>query len=292
MRSILERVLVPCHAGSAGGTVRPWGERGDPAVRGRRRRRRGRHGASTSAAPRSSSGSSSPEKVAALKAELAPHREATPLGRNDFEGFVTRRIYALFGKVRGFDELAIDPLMLGVLDHVLGPHYQLSGPVGHRPRAGGDAAGPAPGRRRLPAAVPAPAGGAQHDVGARRLHRGQRRHLHRARAATTLAGRAQARSTPRPSTATMPAGSVMFYVGSGVARGRRQPHRRAPARRDPRVRRVVAPGAGDAPAGGAARGGRARCRRRLQELLGYNIFPPFLGYVDGRHPIRTLGSRT
>ena len=23
---------------------------------------------------------------------------------------------------------------------------------------------------------------------------------------------------------------------------------------------------------------------RLQELLGYNLFPPFLGYVDGRHP--------
>ena len=71
-----------------------------------------------------------PEKVAALKAELAPHRDATPTGRNDFEGFVTRRIYALFGKVRGFDELATDPLLLGVLDRVLGPHYQLSGPVG------------------------------------------------------------------------------------------------------------------------------------------------------------------
>ena len=27
---------------------------------------------------------------------------------------------------------------------------------------------------------------------------------------------------------------------------------------------------------------------RLQELLGYNIFPPFLGYVDGRHPRRAL----
>ena len=25
---------------------------------------------------------------------------------------------------------------------------------------------------------------------------------------------------------------------------------------------------------------------RLQELLGYNIYPPFLGYVDGRHPRR------
>jgi ectoine hydroxylase-related dioxygenase (phytanoyl-CoA dioxygenase family) len=31
---------------------------------------------------------------------------------------------------------------------------------------------------------------------------------------------------------------------------------------------------------------------RLQELLGYNIFPPFLGYVDGRHPRRTLARAT
>jgi ectoine hydroxylase-related dioxygenase (phytanoyl-CoA dioxygenase family) len=27
---------------------------------------------------------------------------------------------------------------------------------------------------------------------------------------------------------------------------------------------------------------------RLQELLGYNIHPPFMGYVDGRHPRRVL----
>ena len=27
---------------------------------------------------------------------------------------------------------------------------------------------------------------------------------------------------------------------------------------------------------------------RLQELLGYNIYPPFLGYVDGVHPRRVL----
>jgi ectoine hydroxylase-related dioxygenase (phytanoyl-CoA dioxygenase family) len=26
----------------------------------------------------------------------------------------------------------------------------------------------------------------------------------------------------------------------------------------------------------------------LQELLGYNIRPPFMGYVDGRHPRRFL----
>jgi ectoine hydroxylase-related dioxygenase (phytanoyl-CoA dioxygenase family) len=29
----------------------------------------------------------------------------------------------------------------------------------------------------------------------------------------------------------------------------------------------------------------------LQELLGYNVRPPFLGYVDGRHPRRVLQSR-
>jgi hypothetical protein len=32
----------------------------------------------------------------------------------------------------------------------------------------------------------------------------------------------------------------------------------------------------------------ARLPQRLQELLGYNIYPPFLGYVDGVHPRRVL----
>jgi hypothetical protein len=26
----------------------------------------------------------------------------------------------------------------------------------------------------------------------------------------------------------------------------------------------------------------------LQELLGYNIYPPFVGYVDGSHPRKVL----
>ena len=28
--------------------------------------------------------------------------------------------------------------------------------------------------------------------------------------------------------------------------------------------------------------------KRVQELLGYNIHPPFMGYVDGMHPGRIL----
>ena len=31
---------------------------------------------------------------------------------------------------------------------------------------------------------------------------------------------------------------------------------------------------------------------RLQELLGYNIYPPFLGYVDGHHPRTALSTDT
>jgi ectoine hydroxylase-related dioxygenase (phytanoyl-CoA dioxygenase family) len=30
--------------------------------------------------------------------------------------------------------------------------------------------------------------------------------------------------------------------------------------------------------------------QRLQELLGYNIYPPFVGYVNGLHPRRTLSA--
>jgi ectoine hydroxylase-related dioxygenase (phytanoyl-CoA dioxygenase family) len=29
--------------------------------------------------------------------------------------------------------------------------------------------------------------------------------------------------------------------------------------------------------------------RRMRELLGYNIYPAFVGYVDGRHPDRAIG---
>ena len=53
----------------------------------------------------------------------------TPGGRNPFEGAHTKRVYALFAKTRAFDGPATDPLVLGVLERVLGP-CQLSAPTG------------------------------------------------------------------------------------------------------------------------------------------------------------------
>src|SRR5260370_23864312 len=67
--------------------------------------------------------------VDAAKGDLERVLASTPTGRNGFEGFATKRIYRLFAKTRSFDGWAIHPVMLGVLDRVLG-HSQLSAPTG------------------------------------------------------------------------------------------------------------------------------------------------------------------
>ena len=49
----------------------------------------------------------------------------------------------------------------------------------------------------------------------------------------------------------------------------------------------LAAAAGEPLPGGAARHGPA-VARATAELLGYNIYPPFVGYVDGSHPRKVL----
>src|SRR5207248_10828528 len=71
----------------------------------------------------------SPAEAREKRQALTDILARTPHGRNDFEGFATRRIYALFAKTRVFDGPATQPLVLGVLDQVLGS-YQLSAPQG------------------------------------------------------------------------------------------------------------------------------------------------------------------
>ena len=74
-------------------------------------------------------GMMTPHGAQNARADLDRVLHTTRTGRSAFEGFSTQRIYALFAKTRGFDAVATDPLLLGVLDQVLG-HYQLSAPVG------------------------------------------------------------------------------------------------------------------------------------------------------------------
>jgi ectoine hydroxylase-related dioxygenase (phytanoyl-CoA dioxygenase family) len=69
-----------------------------------------------------------PETMDRVESELEPFLRATPPGGDEFTGRRTRRTGALLARSRTFRELAAHPLVLGVLDGVLGDHatsYQL-----------------------------------------------------------------------------------------------------------------------------------------------------------------------
>lgn len=223
-------------------------------------------------------------EIARARVDLESILAGVPTGRDDFEGRRTRRVYALFAKTRSLDDMAVHPQVLEVLDRVLG-HYQLSAPAAIEIGPGETAQPLHPDDAIYP--IPRP-----HDElvvnvmwpleeftianGATRVVPGSHRWVD---------------ARPGPGTPTvaveMAAGSALVYLGS-VWHG-----------------------------GGANRTGKARLGvvlhyaagwlrpveshllavppdivrtlpERLQELLGYNIYPPFIGYVDGRHPRKQL----
>ena len=223
--------------------------------------------------------------AAAAHADLERVLATTRTGRNSFEGYDTQRIYALFAKTRMFDALATDPLLLGVLDQALG-HYQLSAPVGicigpgekaqvlHRD----DAIYPVP-EPHPPLVVNTmwPLDDFTVENGATRFIPGSHR---------WEPGR-----RPGPDdqveTAVMAPGSAMFYLGSlWHGGGANQTSR-------PRLGVILEYAAGwlrpqENHCLAVPREVVRELPERLQELLGYNIYPPFVGYVDGSHPRRVL----
>ncbi|HKA85056.1 MAG TPA: phytanoyl-CoA dioxygenase family protein [Acidimicrobiales bacterium] len=227
----------------------------------------------------------SPDDVAARRGALDDLFAATPTGRNFFEGFHTQRVYALFAKTRAFDDLAVHPLLLGALEHALGEHYQLSAPVGLQIGPGEKAQV----LHRDEDVYPLPR---PHDPvvlnsmwalcdfsdanGATRLIPGS--HL------WDPERRPDEREVVH---VTMPAGSLLVYLG-GVVHGGGANTTTVPRPgllleyvvswlRPQETQLIAVPPdiVRDLP-------------ERLQELLGYNVYPPFLGYVDGRHPRRVL----
>jgi ectoine hydroxylase-related dioxygenase (phytanoyl-CoA dioxygenase family) len=225
--------------------------------------------------------------VLAARADLGRVLAATPKGRNTFEGLATQRVYALFAKTRTFDRAAVDPLVLDVLGQVLG-HYQLSAPVGIRIGPGekaqilhrDDAIYPLP-QPHPPVVVNTmwPLDEFTGDNGATRFIPGSHR---------WEPGRQPAAGDP-VLTATMTPGSAMFYLGSlwhgGGANLTSAPRlgvilEYAVAWLRPQENLCLA----------VPRSITRQLPERLQELLGYNIYPPFLGYVDGSHPRKALSA--
>jgi ectoine hydroxylase-related dioxygenase (phytanoyl-CoA dioxygenase family) len=71
------------------------------------------------------------DEVDEIKRELKQHLEVNPIGRNPFEGFKTKRVYALFNKTRTLDKCATHPLITHLVKEVLQTqHFQLSSTVG------------------------------------------------------------------------------------------------------------------------------------------------------------------
>ncbi len=225
-----------------------------------------------------------PDQVAWARSELEVIVEGTPRGRDDFEGHLTRRVYGLFGKTRSLDALAVHDVVLGVLDRILG-HYQLSAPTGisigpgesAQPLHPDDAIYPLP--RPHPEVVVNvmwPLQDFTSTNGATRIVPGSHRWTD---------------ERPGPDTETitveLPAGTALIYTGSvwhGGGSNRSDSNRLGVVlhyavswlRPVENHVLVVPPAAA------------AHLPERLQELLGYNIHPPFIGYVDGRHPRKLI----
>jgi ectoine hydroxylase-related dioxygenase (phytanoyl-CoA dioxygenase family) len=221
-----------------------------------------------------------PDDVQRKRDDLARILSKNPTGRNDFEGFSTQRIYAVFAKTRTFDAQATDPLILGACEHVLGAGFQLSAPVG---------ISIGPGEKAQPV---------HRDDGVYPVRRPHRElvlntmwaldDFTEANGATVVIPGSHRWIDERPSEesrvvhAVMPAGSVMLFVGSIHHGGGANTTDRA------RLGVILEYCAGWVrPQENHILGVPKEIVRdldpRLQELLGYSVLG-LLGNVDGRNP--------
>jgi ectoine hydroxylase-related dioxygenase (phytanoyl-CoA dioxygenase family) len=229
-------------------------------------------------------GAIQPDQVAWARSELEAIVETTPRGRDDFEGHRTRRVYGLFGKTRSLDALAVHDVVLGVLDRVLG-HYQLSAPTGIAIGPGETAQSLHPDDAIYPMPRPHP------EVVVNVMWPLQ--DFTAANGATRIVPGSHRWTDERPGpdtetvTVELPATTALIYTGSvwhGGGANRSDAdrlgvvlHYAVSWLRPVENHVLVVPPA-------AAAG----LPERLQELLGYNIHPPFIGYVDGRHPRKLI----
>ena len=221
-----------------------------------------------------------------VRGELAPFLDArSPRGRNDFEGFSTHRVYALLAKAPSVAELVEHPAVVEILDELLLPGYLLSAnlainllPGETRQNLHAD-----DGFYRIPRPRP-PVGVSAiwaideftADNGATEVIPGSHRW------GTELPEEDDPRIVP----VTMPAGSVVVFLGTLWHRGG--------ANRSDRPRLAITPQYCEPWArqqeqmvlsvGSHA----ARFSDRVRSMLGYSIHPPFMGHVNGMHPLRLL----
>ena len=219
-----------------------------------------------------------------IRTELEPFLDGAPFGRNDFEGLRSQRLYALLAKAPAVSELVAHPVVLAMLDELLDPSYLLSANIAINVHPGetaqmfhaDDAFVHIPRPRR---AVGVSAVWAIDDFtssnGATEIVPGSH-----------LSGDAGAGAVDEASVRSieMSAGSAVLFFGTTLHRGgaNRSDGIRlgiTPQYCEPWIRQIENMGLAVPPSVAAT------LPSRVRDLL-YGIYPPFIGYVDGRDPRR------
>ena len=226
--------------------------------------------------------------IARVRETLAPYQDSHH-GRNDFEGFRTERVYTLVARGRVFEELTEEPRLLAILDRFLQPGYLLTASQSIQINPGETAQAihtddgfyrqPRP-RPAISYTVIAAVDAFTAENGATEVIPGSHRWGdHEAPDAADM----EARLVPME----VPAGGAFVMAGTLLHRGG--------ANRTERPRlgftnQYCEPWArtqenfflGIPPE-------QARAMSpRLQRLLGYDIWPPFMGMVSSLHPLKAL----
>ena len=223
------------------------------------------------------------ETVFALKTELEP--QLGPTGRNTMEGLATQRLYGVMARTRSCDPIVAHPLVLGLLDRVLRPNHLLSQAQLIRVLPGEAAQLLHHDDGFYPLPRPRPALGAAlilaldpftAENGATMVISGSHRWGER---------------TPGPDDVPEPVllspGSAFFFVGTlwhGAGQNRTNAPRTCFTAQycDPWLRTQENFFLEVPPEEAGERG------PHIQRLLGYSIYPPFLGMVHGMHPKRVF----
>ena len=214
---------------------------------------------------------------------LAPHLGG-PSGRNDFEGFDTQRVYTLVARGRLFEDLAEDARLRALLDANLLPGYLLtaSQAINIRPGETAQALHVDDGFYRLPRPRPAVSFSMILAVDDFTAENG----------ATDIIPGSHRWGDQKPDSAdrqpvVMPAGSCVFFLGTlwhggGASRSDRPRLAVTAQYCEPWVRPQ------EAFTLSMTRGTVRAVSEDIRRMLGYSIHPPFIGQVDGMHPMRLL----
>ena len=230
----------------------------------------------------------SQREVDEIKTSLAPWLKGELMGRNDFEGLHTERVYALLAKAPPVARIIEHPDLLAVADALLTPLYRLSGCLAIHVHPGETPQGWHSDDSYVLVPRPRPMMGMSsiwafddftETNGATEVIPGS--HL-------WGPDESAAPDDSRAVKVTMRAGSAVLFAGTLVHRG--GAHRGTSTRLgitpqycQPWVRQIENLPLAVPP--DIARG----YSERVQELLGYDIFEPtFIGYVDGMHPKRLI----